>query len=56
MQYPLDVKKAFYMQRMPVIVSPELSKAEAHWLEKASPRDFSFVSALEVSDNCSVMS
>jgi len=33
---------------MPVILSPELRKAEAHWLGKVSPRDISVLRALEV--------
>ena len=36
------------MQRMPVIVSPELRNAEARWLDKSSPRYFSFLTALKV--------
>ena len=36
------------MQRMPVIVSPELRNAELRWLEKPSQRDFSVFIALEV--------
>ena len=36
------------MQRMPVIVSPELRNAEPRWLEKAIPRGFSVLIAPEV--------
>jgi hypothetical protein len=35
------------MQRMPVIVSPELRNAEARWLEKVIPHNFSLLTALE---------
>jgi hypothetical protein len=42
------LKKVVHMQRMPVFVSPEPRNAEAHWLEKANPHNFSFLTALKV--------
>ena len=35
------------MQRMSVIVSSELINKEARWLEKSSPHNFPFLTALE---------
>jgi hypothetical protein len=41
---------------MIAIVSPGFRNAEARWLEKARPRDFSVSRALEAKGSCSVMS